>query len=159
MSRRSLSPEEEERIASLYADGRNSNKIAKELGLSYQTVYRRVQKFEAAKEVGAEGVSEEVQGVQAPVKAAPAAHVRKRRHGSLEATSEALMHVSTCEVYQGELLKFSHDRSGKSVTIELSGYEPICLSNDVFLMFVRDMDRMKALLSDADASRKTAPKE
>ncbi len=150
MPRRSISPEEEEKIASLYAEGRNSNQIAKELGLAYQTVHRRVQKFEAAEKQSGGDAQAEAQDAEAPVTQTPTDRKRKRRNGAVDVASKTLTHISTCEVYQGELLKFTHDRAGKTVSIELNGYEQICLSNDVFLMFARDIERMKTLLSDTN---------
>jgi len=158
MPRRNLSPEEEERIASLYAEGWNSSQIAKELSLAYQTVQRRVQKFEAV-ELNGDGVPDGTQGAKALALRAPAARKRMKRNGALEAASIVLTHISTREVYQGELLTFVHDLARETVSIELNGHEPICLSNDDFLMFARDVERMKTPLSDMVVSKKAALEE
>jgi hypothetical protein len=158
MPRRNLSPEEEERIAGLYTEGRNSSPIAKELKLAYQTVHRRVLKFKAAEEQSGNGVEAETQGAEALVIKPPASRKGSRKNGAGAAAS-ALTHISTREAYQGELLTFIHDLSEKTVSIELNGQEPMRFKADAFMMFARDVERMKTLLSDINASDKTEKAE
>lgn len=158
MPRRNLSPEEEERIAGLYTEGRNSSQIAKELKLAYQTVHRRVLKFKAAEEQSGNGVEAETQGAEALVIKPPASLKGSRKNGAGAAAS-ALTHISTREAYQGELLTFIHDLSEKTVSIELNGQEPMRFKADAFMMFARDVERMKTLLSDINASDKTEKAE
>jgi transposase-like protein len=159
MSRRSLSPEEEERIVSLYAEGKNSSQIAKELKLAYQTVHRRVLKFKAAEEQSGDGVEAETQGADASAIKPPASRKGSRKNGAIGAADIALTHISTREAYQGELLTFVHDLSEKTVSIEIKGQEPIRFKMDAFMMFARDVDRMKTLLSDMNASNTTEKAE
>jgi hypothetical protein len=141
MPRRNLSPDEEAQIRNLYDEGKNSNQIAKEMNLAYQTVYRRVQKFKAENDQHGDATPE-VQDAKVP-----AGRKRKKRNLATGATSAGLTRISTREVYQGELLTFIHDPSGKTVSIELNGYETICFGDKVFLSFARDVECMKALLS------------
>lgn len=141
MPRRNLSPNEEAQIRNLYDEGKNSNQIAKEMSLAYQTVYRRVQKFKAENDQHGDGAPE-VQGAKVP-----SGRKRKQRNLAIEDTSAGLRRISTRDVYQGELLTLIHDPSGKTVSIELNGYETMCFGDKVFLLFARDVEQMKALLS------------
>lgn len=159
MPRRTLSTEEEERIVGLHTEGRNSNQIAKEMNLAYQTVYRRVQKLKAAEEQSGNGVEAETQGAETLAIKPPAGRKGSRTNGA-GAAATALTHISTREAYQGELLTFIHDLSEKTVSIELNGQEPMMrFKADAFMMFARDVELMKTLLSDMNTSNTTEKAE
>jgi hypothetical protein len=62
-------------------------------------------------------------------------------------------------VYEGELLTFVHDISQRTVSIEVDGREPLKLEANAFMLYTRDIERMKNLLSGTPIAEETQQEE
>lgn len=126
MARRTLSPEEEAQIVTLFHDGQNSSQIAKALGLAYQTVNRRVQKLRDVVDQGG------------------------------TASSEGLVQVSTRNVYKGALFTFVHDISDNTIYIEAANQPVLSMNKMAFRHFVQEVTSMESILFGSASEDETS---